>query len=56
MVRDEAARRRGNCARAKSVQRDAASIAETYERFTRYAGIIIGVAFGLMAFIALIAG
>ena len=54
MSREEAARRRGNCERA-NVKKDTEIIAE-FERFSHYAGIIIGLALGIMLFIGVIGG
>ena len=48
-IEKEKARSRGNCNRAQSNEM---SIAQAY----RWAGVILGVAFGLMFFIALIGG
>jgi hypothetical protein len=52
---EEAARRSGNCERAKHVRRDADIVAQ-YERWARYAAIAIGLAFGLMLFVGIMAG
>ena len=56
MANTKAARRCGNSERAKSVQRDADSLAREYDEWTRVAGLIIGIAFGLMLFIGILAG
>ena len=54
----EAARRRGNCERAKESRpgRTQESIAREYDEWTRIAGFVIGIAFGVMLFIGILAG
>lgn len=53
----EAARRSGNCKRAQSRPgRTQESIARDYEEFSHIAGIIFGIAFGVMLFIGILAG
>lgn len=53
----EAARRSGNCKRAKTRPgRTQESIAREYEEFSHIAGIIFGIAFGVMLFIGILAG
>ena len=53
----EAARRRGNCERAHARPgRTQESIAREYDEWTRIAGIVIGIAFGVMLFIGILAG
>ena len=57
MSAKQAARRCGNNMRAESRPgRTQTSIAHEYERWTKYAGWLLGVCFGLMFAIALIAG
>ncbi|MBO7687675.1 MAG: hypothetical protein J6V72_14890 [Kiritimatiellae bacterium] len=57
MAKKEAARRRGNCKRAKSRPgRTQESIARDFNEFSHVAGIIIGIAFGVMLFIGILAG
>ena len=57
MAKTEAARCSGNCKRANKARpgRTQASIAE-FERFSHYAGLILGICFGLMLFIGILAG
>lgn len=57
MMSKEAARRSGNCKRAQSRPgRTQESIARDYEEFSHIAGIIFGIAFGVMLFIGILAG
>ena len=56
MAYTKAARRCGNSERAKSVHRDADSLAREFDEWTHVAGLIIGIAFGLMIFIGILAG
>ena len=48
MAYEKAARRRGNCARAKDGSRRTRSIVADYEQATLVAGLLVGVCFGLM--------
>ena len=53
----EAARRSGNCKRAKTRPgRTQDIVAREYDELTHIAGIIIGIAFGVMLFIGILAG
>ena len=57
MMSKETARRSGNCKRAKTRPgRTQESIARDYAEFSHIAGIIIGIAFGVMLFIGILAG
>ena len=57
MMSKETARRSGNCKRASSRPgRTQESIAREYEEWTHIAGIIFGIAFGVMLFIGILAG
>ena len=57
MRNKEAARRSGNCKRAKTRPgRTQDIVAREYGEWTRVAGIIIGIAFGVMLFIGILAG
>lgn len=57
MGNNKAARRSGNCKRAKTRPgRTQESIARDYAEFSHIAGIIIGIAFGVMLFIGILAG
>ena len=57
MRNKEAARRRGNCKRAQSRPgRTQDIVAREYEEWTHIAGIIFGIAFGVMLFIGILAG
>ncbi len=53
----ERARRSCNSERASvHSKRDADIVAREFDEFTRVAGIIIGIAFGLMLFVGILAG
>ena len=53
----EMARRSGNCKRANTRPgRTQQSITREYDEWTRIAGIVIGIAFGVMLFIGILAG
>ena len=56
MRKNEAARRRGNCARAERPGRTQDIVARDFNEFSHVAGIIIGIAFGVMLFIGILAG
>ena len=58
MAYTKAARRCCNSERAKVSHpgRDADSLAREYDEWTRVAGLIIGIAFGLMLFVGILAG
>lgn len=57
MGNNKAARRSGNCKRAKTRPgRTQDIVARGYDEWTHVAGIIIGIAFGVMLFIGILAG
>ena len=57
MDRNKTARRSGNCKRAETRPgRTQQIIAEEYERGTRWAAIILGIAFGVMFALGIIGG
>ena len=57
MRNEKAARRSGNCKRAKSRPgRTQESIAREFDEWTRVAGMVIGIAFGVILFIGILAG
>lgn len=56
MAEFKTARRCCNNARAKRPGRDAQIIAREYEEFSHIAGIIFGIAFGVILFIGILAG
>ena len=57
MAKTEAARRRCNCGRAKARPgRTQQSIAREYDKWTRIAGIVIGIVFGAMFALAIVSG
>lgn len=57
MGNNKAARRSGNCKRAKTRPgRTQDIVARGYAEWTHVAGIIIGIAFGVMLFIGILAG
>lgn len=57
MAEKNMARRSGNCKRAHARPgRTQQSIAREYDEWTRIAGFVIGIAFGVMLFIGILAG